>query len=88
MAAIAPQPNPSKWYAVVGIGLALIAPHVMIHGPRINTIVMPENPTQSTLSHVTSVSGSTSASQIGAETVYEIPQNLGLPNRREPGGTR
>ena len=91
MAVIAPQPNSSKWYAVVGIGLGLIAPHIMIHSSYLQSSVMTfscayELPSPS--SQLTSSSEAAHGQQVEADTVYVIPQNLGLPNRREPGGTR
>ena len=94
MAVIAPPTGSTlnKWYAVVGIGLALTVPpitsYMMTSGaPMATTMTLAYGP--QSISHTTHVSTTNhTPGQSKDQTVYQVPQNLGLPNRREPGGTR
>ena len=80
-----------QWYATIGLGLALtvapVMPYMMSHGLQLATNVTLGDGQQATALHTASVPSHTML-QSEANTPYKIPQNLGLPNRREPGGTR
>ena len=82
-----------KWNAIVSIGVALTVPPIMAYmvpnlvsqGPE----MIANLKLASAGSEISIVSESNQNTfHSDASTVYEIPQNLGLPNRREPGGTR
>lgn len=99
------ESHPSKWYAAVGLGLALTVPAVMLN---LMSDVMP-NPVSISMEKRTPVVTNAQFSQGTQSTLsllapeldpnhdailtdrpvaYEMPRNLGLPKRREPGGTR
>lgn len=95
MAVIEPPtgPNLIKWNAIVSIGVALTVPPIMAY---IMPALVSQSPEMITnISLVSAVSQFSTVSESNqntfpsdASTVYEIPRNIGLPNRREPGGTR